>query len=86
MNTSLAATPAAKSPVRRGNQSLSKSAAPVWGPTSTNQIIDRIGNVEGVVGSVHGNVIFNINISVDGGDAYAIARQISLILKTTNHE
>lgn len=86
MNATLATTPAAKSPARRGNQSLSKSAAPVWGAVSTNQIIDTIGDVSGVVGSVMGNVVFNFNISVSGGDVEAIVRQISLILKPTNHE
>lgn len=86
MNTSLATTPVAKSPARRGNQSLSKSAVPALGLTSTNQIIDTVGDVNGVVGSLMGNVIFNFNISVSGGDVEAIVRQISLILKTTNHE
>lgn len=87
LNASLAASPVAKSPARRGNRSLSKSAAPIWGPTATNQQIDTIGDVTGVVGAVAGNVIINLNILVNSvGDADAIARKISLILKTTDHE
>ncbi len=60
--------------------------------TLTAHTAQKVGSVDGattgVVGSINGNyIVLNFNITANGGDAIdAIVRQISLILKISNHE
>lgn len=56
-------------------------------PTAINQGVDSIGDVMGVIGSLNGNYIINLNLSIgDGSTIDEIVRRIVRELKTSNRE